>query len=502
MFLSLFKFYTRDILFLSQKIPNLSSILINIHTNMNTNELFAIAPIISITTLSIIVLLIESLIKKSERLSFGVTVIGLFVTTYFSITTFELSGTAFNQMVTIGGFASIFSVLFSVAALLTVMLSRDYLQKENANFGEFYILILFSTLGMMLMASAADLILLFIGLELMSICLYVLAGYFRNRQLSNEAALKYFLLGAFATGFLLYGIALVYGATGTTNINYIIQNLSNINNSLFISVGFGLILIGLAFKVGAVPFHMWVPDVYQGSPTPVSGFMSTGAKAAAFSAFVILFIQSTSSEIKTVLILLSALSMIAGNIIAIAQTNVKRMLAYSSIAHAGYMLIGLAAANPLGRDGILFYLFAYMLMNIGAFGVISLIEANEEKNLLFDDYKGLGTKKPALAAILSILMFSLAGIPPFAGFFGKYYIFIAAVNSNLTWLAILGVLTSVISVYYYLKLVVAMYFREGEEILFSKVSPLSYLVLIAIIILITGIGVYPSSILTILNQIP
>ncbi|MBA4311287.1 MAG: NADH-quinone oxidoreductase subunit N [Chlorobiaceae bacterium] len=469
---------------------------------MNTNELFAIAPIISVTTLSIIVLLIESLIKKSERLSFGVTVIGLFVTMYFSITTFELSGTAFNQMVTIGGFASIFSVLFSVAALLTVVFSKDYLQKENANFGEFYILILFSTIGMMLMASAADLILLFIGLELMSICLYVLAGFFRNRQSSNEAALKYFLLGAFATSFLLYGIALVYGATGTTNINYIIQNLSNMNNSLFISVGIGLILIGLAFKVGAVPFHMWVPDVYQGSPTPVSGFMATGAKAAAFSAFVILFINSTSSEIKTVLILLSALSMIAGNIIAIAQTNVKRMLGYSSIAHAGYMLIGLAAANQLGRDGILFYLFAYMLMNIGAFGVISLIEANEEKNLQFDDYKGLGTKKPALAAILAILMFSLAGIPPFAGFFGKYYIFIAAVNSNLTWLAILGVLTSVISVYYYLKLVVAMYFKEGEEILFSKVSPLSYLVLIAIIILITGIGVYPSSILTILNQIP
>ncbi|MBI5021082.1 MAG: NADH-quinone oxidoreductase subunit N [Ignavibacteriales bacterium] len=470
--------------------------------NILSSELFAIAPLISLTIVSLIVLLTEALVKQSERLSYWISIIGLFVTSYLAIVTMPLRGTVLNSMIIIGGYSSYFSIIFCSAALFTIIFSKEYLNYQQSKIGEFYLLIIFSTIGMMLMASAADLILLFIGLELMSICLYVLAGFFRNRQLSNEAALKYFLLGAFATSFLLYGIALVYGATGSTNIDIIVQNLTNISNSYFMSVGIGLILIGLAFKVGAVPFHMWVPDVYQGSPTPISGFMATGAKAAAFSAFVVLFINSTSPEIKTVLILLSALSMIVGNIIAISQNNVKRMLAYSSIAHAGYMLSGLAAANQLGRDGILFYLLSYMLMNVGAFGVISMLETGEEKNLSFDDYKGLGTKKPALAAILSVLMFSLAGIPPFAGFFGKYYIFISAVNSNLTWLAILGVLTSVISVYYYLRLVVVMYFKGGEEILPAKVSQLSYLVLIAIIIFITGIGVYPSSILSIINQIP
>jgi NADH-quinone oxidoreductase subunit N len=470
--------------------------------NILSTELIAIAPLIFLTIVSLIVLLVEALVKQSGRFNYWISIFGLIWTAYLGLRIMPLRGTAFNSMITIGGYSSYFTLIFCLAAIFTILFSREYFNRQQEKIGEFYLLIIFSTIGMMLMASAADLILLFIGLELMSICLYVLAGYFRIRLLSNEAALKYFLLGAFATSFLLYGIALVYGATGTTNINIIIQHISNPGNSYLISIGIGLILIGLAFKVGAVPFHMWVPDVYQGSPTPVSGFMATGAKAAAFSAFVILFIHSTSSEIKTILILLSALSMIAGNIIAISQNNVKRMLAYSSIAHAGYMLIGLASANQLGRDGILFYLLSYMLMNVGAFAVISLIETGEEKNLLFNDYNGLGAKKPALAAILSILMFSLAGIPPFAGFFGKYYIFIAAVNSNLTWLAILGVLTSVISVYYYLRLVVVMYFKDGEEIIFSKVSPLNYVVLIVIIILITGIGVYPTPILTIINQLP
>ncbi len=471
---------------------------------MNITELFAIAPIVSITIVSLIVLLVEALVKQSERLSYWISVVGLAMTAYAAIATMPLIGTAFNRMVTVGGFGSMFATLFSIAALLTVVLSRDYLRKADANFGEFYVLILFSTLGMMLMASAADLIVIFLGLELMSICLYVLAGFFRKRLLSNESSLKYFLLGAFATGFLLYGIALLYGASGTTNISIIVLNFSTLSASPFFWIGIGLLIVGLAFKVGAVPFHMWIPDVYQGSPTTVSGFMATGAKAAAFAVFVLLFIHPQSEnpeQVKTVLAVISAASMIVGNIIAISQSNIKRMLAYSSIAHAGYMLAGLAAGNQLGKTGILFYLVTYTFMNIGAFGVLSLLEKEEEKNLTFDDYAGLGFKRPFLAALMSVFMFSLAGIPPFAGFFGKYYVFVAAINANLTWLAILGVLMSVVSVYYYLRLTVLMYFKEGEMQVEGLISKTSMAVLTIAALIIIELGVYPSSILTIINNL-
>jgi NADH-quinone oxidoreductase subunit N len=470
--------------------------------NILSTELLAIAPLLCITVVSLVILLVEALIKQSERLGYWISIVGLIWTANLAVTTLPLRGTVFNSMITIGGYSSYFTLIFSLAAIFTIIFSREYFSQQQEKIGEFYLLVIFATIGMILMASAADLILLFIGLELMSICLYVLAGFFRKNILSNEASLKYFLLGAFSTGFLLYGIALIYGATGSTNIEDISSKVPSLLASPFFLFGSGLLLIGLAFKVGAVPFHMWVPDVYQGSPTTISGFMSTGAKAAAFAAFVIIFINFPSTEIKLILAILSAASMIVGNIIAISQSNVKRMLAYSSIAHAGYMLIGLAAGNQYGRDGILFYLLSYMLMNIGAFGIFSMIEKDEEKNLNLDDYEGLGNRKPALAAILSVLMFSLAGIPPFAGFFGKYYIFIAAVNSNLTWLAILGVLTSIVSVYFYLRLVVIMYFKEGDLKTAYSISGLNYLVLAIIVLVITGIGIFPSSLLSIINQLP
>jgi len=491
-------------LFLSQNFPNLSNNLKNLSRKMNASEIFAIAPLISITVVSLIVLLIEGLLKQSEKFSYWVSIIGIIVTIYFALDTFSLMGTVFNNMITVGGFGSMFAILFSVAALLTIILSRDYLEREKAHFGEFYILILLATLGMMLMAYAADLIVIFLGLELMSICLYVLAGFFRKKILSNEASLKYFLLGAFATGFLLYGIALLYGASGTTSISILSQNFSVYSISPFFWIGIGFFIIGLAFKVGAVPFHMWIPDVYQGSPTTVSGFMATGAKAAAFAAFVLFFIHPqfrSQEQIKTVLVVISAASMILGNVIAISQSNIKRMLAYSSIAHAGYMLAGLAAGNQLGKSGIIFYLVTYTFMNIGAFGVLSLLEKDEEKNLSFDDYAGLGFKKPFLAALMSIFMFSLAGIPPFAGFFGKYYVFVAAINANLTWLAILGVLMSVVSVYYYLRLTVLMYFRDGEIQTEGLISKASLAVLTVAALVIIELGLYPSTILNIINNL-
>ena len=475
-----------------------------------SSELLAIAPIFSISVLILFVLGVEAFVKQSEQISFWVSIIGLTICGVISIGTFDLSGSVFNHMVNVGGTGSLFASVFVVSALLTIVLSREYLQKEHAGFGEFYLLILFATLGMMLMAAAADLIVLFLGLELMSISLYVLAGFMRKRMTSNESSLKYFLLGAFATGFLLYGIALLYGASGTTHIAGIVNNFRSLVTSTMFLVGIGLLLVGFAFKVGAVPFHMWIPDVYQGSPTTVSGFMSTGAKAAAFSAFIVVFAHQQigdSGTLKTVLAVLSAASMIVGNIVAISQSNIKRMLAYSSIAHAGYMLAGLAAGNQLGRAGILFYLATYTFMNIGAFGVLALLEREEEKNLDFDDYAGLGTKRPFLAALMSIFMISLAGIPPFAGFFGKYYVFAAAINANLTWLAIIGVLTSVVSVYYYLRLVVVMYFSDvvpsGEEgaPLSASLSKLSIAVLAIAAFAVIELGIFPSSLLTIINTL-
>ncbi|MBI3766494.1 MAG: NADH-quinone oxidoreductase subunit N, partial [Ignavibacteriales bacterium] len=347
------------------------------------SELLAIAPVLSVTILSLLVLVVESLVTDSEKISYWVSVFGLLICGAISISTLDLTGNVFNHMVNVGGYGSLFATLFTTAALLTVVLSRDYLRKEHVSFGEFYLLILFSTVGMMLMAAAADLIIIFLGLELMSICLYVLAGFMRKRSISNEAALKYFLLGAFATGFLLFGIALLYGAAGTTNISYIVENYGKLAASPLFWVGLGLLMVGFAFKVGGVPFHMWIPDVYQGSPTTVSGFMATGAKAAAFSAFILVFAHQefeSGEKVHTALAFIAAASMIVGNIVAISQSNVKRMLAYSSIAHAGYMLAGLAAGNQLGRTGILFYLVTYTFMNIGAFGVLSVLEREEEKN--------------------------------------------------------------------------------------------------------------------------
>ncbi len=470
---------------------------------MNLAGLFVTAPITFLAIVSLLVLLYEAVSKNSEGGSFWLSVLGLAVCAILSLSSIDLTGTVY-AMVNVGGVGSVFSALFAVAALITIVLSRDYLRNRGAGFGEFYLLVLFATIGMMLMATAADLIMIFLGLELMSICLYVLAGFMRFRQLSNESSLKYFLLGAFATGFLLFGIALLYGASGTTNLAEILGKYQALTTSSLFWIGAGLFLVGLSFKIGAVPFHMWIPDVYQGTPTTATGFMATGAKAAAFSAFVIFFARpefATSEKLKLVLALLSAASMILGNIIAISQNNIKRMLAYSSIAHAGYMLAGLAACNMLGKEGVIFYLISYTFMNLGAFGVLSLIEENEEKNLTYDDYAGFGVSRPWLAALMAIFMFGLSGIPPFAGFFAKYYVFLAAIQGNLTWLAIVGVLMSLVSVYYYLRLVMVMYFRDGQKSSDKHISVPALVVLGLAAMLVIEIGVNPSSVLSILNNL-
>ena len=404
-------------------------------------------------------------------------------------------------MLLVGGYASFYSILFLIITLFALFLAVPYLEKEEYHLGEYYILVILSTIGMMLMGSAGDLITIFLGIEVMSVAFYVLAGYFRTKLSSNESALKYFLLGAFATGFLLYGIALVYGTTGTTNLIRIATQYPQAFFDPLHLIGWGLILIGFSFKVAAVPFHMWVPDVYEGAPTSVTAFMSTGGKAAAFSAFILAFSVPMSMhdpKLTMVIAILAAASMLIGNWFGLSQTNLKRMLAYSSIAHAGYMLIGIASGTQLGQQGISFYLVSYGLTNLGAFGVIAMLEKENGKNLSYEDYTGLARRKPALAALLSMFMFSLTGIPPFAGFVGKYYLFASAVQSNLTWLAILGVITSLFSTYYYLRIVVYMYFREGGEEL-PILSKISFATVIISGIGIVVLGIVPSLILDVLK---
>lgn len=461
-------------------------------------ELVGTSPILALTALALLVLFLEAVLKKSERAVFIATLVGILVCIALAVTTYWDRGTAFMGAIQIGGFTNFFYIIFLTAAGLTVLISRSYLEREEINFGEYYCMLLFATVGMMLIAAAQDLIIIFLGIELMSISLYVLAGFMRKRPKSNESALKYFLLGAFATGFLLYGIALLYGVSGSTRFAVLAEKFPVLTSDVVFWVGAGFLMVGLSFKVAAVPFHMWVPDVYEGAPTTISAFMSTGGKAAAFSAFLLVFFhafQVGNPKITDVLAILSAATMIVGNVIAISQQNLKRMLAYSSIAHAGYMLAGLAAGNQLGQNGILYYLSAYTFMNVGSFGVLSTLEEREEKNLTFDDYSGLGYRRPFIAALMAIFMFSLSGIPPFAGFFGKYYVFAAAVKANLTWLAIVGVLTSAISVYYYLRVVVCMYFREGEAISTPTVSKSSMAALVLSAVAVIWLGIMPSFVL-------
>jgi len=409
-----------------------------------------------------------------------------------------------QNMLATGGNINLFYFIFNFGAAVVSLLSIDYIKKYGVYYGEYYILLQSSVLGMMFMAGAKDLFMIFLGLELMSLCFYALAGLNRKRLNANEASLKYFLLGAFATGFVVYGIALIYGSAQTTSIDTIISRFSELSKNILFITGTLLFLIGFSFKIAAFPFHMWVPDVYQGSATTIAGLFSTGGKAAAFSAIIVtlnaLFTTGGQNIFTPYLSVIAVLSMLFGSIVAIAQSDIKRMLAYSSIAHAGYMCIGLAAGNYEGAAGIIFYLTAYTFMNLGAFGLVALIEGKDETNLNINSYAGLASRNPLLAALLSLFMFSLAGIPPFAGFFGKYYVFIAAIKADLTWLAIIGVISSAISVYFYLRIVVLMYFREKiEEVSFSESNTGLMAVIISVLIVIV-LGIAPGSVINLISS--
>lgn len=373
---------------------------------------------------------------------------------------------AFFGMIRVGGFASFVNIIIMVGAALTIVLSVPYLRQIGHQYGEVYALILFATAGMILLGTANNLVAVFVGLETMSICLYILTGLVRDDEGAIESALKYFLLGAFSTGFFLYGIALLYGATGTMYLPDMIGGLLASTNVVLFWAGVALLMIGFMFKVSAAPFHMWTPDVYQGAPTTLTGYMSTASKASAFAALILILYYALPAEHwSLVLAVVAVITMILGNVLALAQNNVKRMLAYSSIAHAGYVLVGLAAGTPAGYSGALIYLLIYTLMNIGAFGVMALLEWDGKQGRVqtLSSLAGVGLRKPLLGVTMGIFMFSLTGFPPMGGFFGKVAVFAPAIDAGLTWLVLVGVLASAVSAGYYLRVLWVFWMQSPDD---------------------------------------
>jgi NADH-quinone oxidoreductase subunit N len=421
---------------------------------------------------------VEPLLGENKRTAFAsISIAGFFAALVAAIYANTVAGTAFSNMLIVDGFATFFRVLVIGVGILTIFSSAQYLKREHAASAEYYALLLFSVTGQCVMAAANELIMIFIGLEISSIATYVLAGYLRDDKRNNEAALKYFLLGSFATAFLLYGVAWIYGTSGSTNLaairTYLLTPDSG-NGIILASVAAALMFVGFAFKVSAAPFQIWAPDVYQGAPAPVTLFMSAGPKAAAFAVFLRVFMtafQPIASRWEPFVWSSALLTMIIGNFAALMQTNIKRMLAYSSIAHAGYVMVAIAAHNQIGIAAAMFYLAAYAFMNIGAFAVVTHFSRQGEKYVNVEDLAGLGWKQPVTAALFSIFLLSLIGVPLTGGFFGKFYIFKAALDANLVWLAVLGLLNSAVAAYYYLRILVVMYMKEPGEATLS-VEPL------------------------------
>jgi NADH-quinone oxidoreductase subunit N len=439
-------------------------------------------------------------------------VLGTTATLYASSTVG--TGVAFQGLIQTDAFAIFFHLLIGVVSILVVLVAGPYLERENLQTAEFYALVLFATAGMGILASAQELLTAFIGLEMSSISSYVLAGYRRDTLKSSESAMKYFLLGSFATAFFLYGIALVYGVTGTTNLA-LMSGADSSSNVL--KLGLALILIGLGFKVAAAPFQVWTPDVYEGAPTPVTALFAAGPKAGTFALLLRIFadVPAATHFWFWAFWILAALSMFVGNLGALVQTNVKRMLAYSSIAHAGYILVAFAAVTYLAGNSdtgaapayaaVLFYLLGYALMKLGAFTIVSQLGGEGEKHLSLDDYTGLGRRQPVVAAALSLFLLSLLGLPVTAGFFGKFYVFKAAVNSHLIWLAVLMAVNSIIGAYYYFRLIVVMYMREPSMESGPAPSIVSFPMTVNVVLAVTAagtvyFGLFPSQVLNYVLQ--
>lgn len=471
-----------------------------------TNDLILQLPVLVLLLTGIVVMLLDAF-KQYSSLAV-VSGIGIVASMVFAVPPVmegmlgvdTIPQTAFSEMMRTDSMASLVHIFLCLSGLFTLFFIGDFMNRATAKVYDVYALILFSLVGMDLLANGHDLIMVFIGLETMSICLYIMAGMYKMDVRANESSLKYFLLGAFATGFFLYGIALVYGAAGSTNFTRMdIQNLAS--SGLFYP-GVGLMLIGFLFKVAAFPFHAWTPDVYSGTPTPLAGFMATGSKMAAFVALAVFAslcgAVEAGDKIQTIIVVVAILTMIYGNVVAARQRNLKRMLAYSSIAHSGYVLLAVAAAAGSGGniDGaimsIIFYMFIYTLMNIGAFGLIGMAERKYE-DVSIDNWRGFGRHNPWMGAAFTVFLLSLAGIPPLAGFMGKYFVFKSAIDAGLIIPSIIGVLASVVGAYYYINVIRVMYFDDKDKpavVVTKNLVPMIGLVIL--VVLIIAFGVYPS----------
>jgi NADH-quinone oxidoreductase subunit N len=468
---------------------------------MLSSSLDAIVPMLCPAMAGLVALLAESFRRRGERMPIaGLPIIGLVGAGLSSILLWDRNATSFG-VVTADNFALFVNLVLVGVGILTVFFAAQTIERDGLPAGEFYALLLFSIVGMMLMVQSTDLLLMFLALETMSIAVYVLTGIRRDQAVSTEAAFKYFLLGAFASSFFLYGVAFLYGISGSTSLDRIgsVIAAQSMSGNPMILLAVGLLIVGFGFKVAAVPFHMWSPDAYEGAPAIVTGFMSTGVKAAAVAAFARVFLSALEpmiTEWAPVLWVVAAATMIVGTVVGVAQTSLKRMLAYSSIAHGGYLLVGLVAGNDVGKAAILYYLAAYALTNLGAFGVIALLGTRERDNDDLRDYAGLWYSHPALATLMTIFLLSLGGFPPTAGFIAKWYIFSAAIGSGYYWLAIIGVLSSVISVFFYLRIVVMMYMSERDaRPLPVPVTTIAFAGLALSIIGILYLGILPTQII-------
>ncbi len=461
-------------------------------------NLLIIAPVLIVVGAGILAMVVDLFVPDDKK-SWAVwlAIIGLLLALVQSVGLWNCDCATFIPeggvpMVVMDNFAVFLNVTFVLTGLFAILISVGFLKRTGLDRPEYYMLLLLSVSGMMLMGMANDLILIFLALEVLSIPLYIMSGFSWPRPEAEESAMKYFLLGAFSSAIFIFGIALIYGATMTTSLPLIFEAVAANGAGPLVMAGLAFLLVGTGFKVAAVPFHMWTPDVYEGAPTPVTAFMSVGAKAAGFAALLrvlVLALPQVGDAWITAVAALSTLTLIVGNVVAIRQGNIKRMLAYSSIAHAGYILIAVAAAaeSPLGVSSSLFYMFAYLFTNLGAFGVVIAVERKYGEGVMLDDYKGLAKRHGLLALVMAYFMLSLIGIPPTGGFSAKFYVFRAAIEADLMWLAVIGVITSVVSGYYYLRVVYLMYMFDGEGELIAG-RPLKFAIYVmALVTLILGL---------------
>ncbi len=452
-------------------------------------------PELILASAALVVLLADAFTPRARRTALGwLTIAALVATAACVLLVAGVHGTAGGGLVAVDGFATFFKIVFLFAAILTVLMSMRFVELEGMRPGAYYFLILSATLGMMFMAGGIDLITLFVGLETMALSFYVLTGLIKPNRRSNEAAVKYFLLGCFSLGLLLYGMSMLYGLSGSTNLRTIATALAGREHDGWLMLGVILVVAGMGFKIAAVPFHMWAPDVYEGAPTPVTAFLSVGSKAASFAMILRIFVEglpSMSPDWRILFYALSVVTMTVGNIAALTQSNIKRLLAYSSIAHAGYLLIGVVAGSSRGVTAVLIYLFIYAFMQLGAFAVVVLLRRRDVIGDELKDLSGLYFRAPAAALAMLLFMLSLGGIPPTAGFMGKFWVFGAAIEQGYVWLAVIGVLNSAASLYYYVRVVVFMWMKDqaaGSELV---MSPALAAVLAVTVAGTLAIGVFP-----------